>query len=277
MILLDFGSQDLGGNSVLDGDYLTMLGSSDKLMSGEYEALERLQAELELYDDPNRPEEVAEQITVESHMIEEEVCDVSGTTTSNSEEIENVKDEIDESESQFDANIITQIKSEHKDEEQENGIISFKQKLQLPEIISVGSSSSAIKRSAPQGSVQGNPQSKKSVGINFNNIIIRNICIMNTFFFQLLTKVMVNTIPSTSTGRNTQQILLNVPIGQRSQIGSTRTITLTQARQMGLLAPGCRLQPVASNTNSTQNKVCHNFMTVIKNYSLLESLIFLNP
>lgn len=68
---------------------------------------------------------------------------------------------------------------------------------------------------------------------------------------------MVNTIPSTSTGRNsTQQILLNVPIGQRPQLAATRTITLTQARQMGLLAPGCRLQPVTPNTSNTQNKVC---------------------
>jgi len=70
--------------------------------------------------------------------------------------------------------------------------------------------------------------------------------------------MMVNTIPSTSTGRNTQQILLNVPIGQRSQISSTRTITLTQARQMGLIAPGCRLQPVTPNTNPTHNKVYLN-------------------
>lgn len=69
---------------------------------------------------------------------------------------------------------------------------------------------------------------------------------------------MVNTVPSTSTGRNTQQILLNVPIGQRQPLGSTRTITLTQARQMGLLAPGCRLQPVTSNSNTVQNKVYHN-------------------
>jgi len=66
---------------------------------------------------------------------------------------------------------------------------------------------------------------------------------------------MVNTLPSTSTGRSTQQILLNVPIGQRPQLGSTRTITLTQARQMGLIAPGCRLQPVTSNPSTTQNKV----------------------
>lgn len=83
---------------------------------------------------------------------------------------------------------------------------------------------------------------------------------------------MVNTLPNTSTGRNTQQIVLNVPIGQRSQLGSTRTITLTQARQMGLLASGCRLQPVTSNTNTTtQNKVCYNLM--IKNYSLKLNLI----
>lgn len=77
-------------------------------------------------------------------------------------------------------------------------------------------------------------------------------------FLQLLTQVMVNTIPSTSTGRNSKQILLNVPIGQRPQLGCTRTITLTQARQMGLLAPGCRLQPVKPNTSTTQNKVCFN-------------------
>jgi len=64
-------------------------------------------------------------------------------------------------------------------------------------------------------------------------------------------------IPTTSTGRN-QQIVFNVPIGQRPQLGSTRTITLTQARQMGLLAPGCRLQTVTSSSNVTQNKVCDN-------------------
>lgn len=62
-------------------------------------------------------------------------------------------------------------------------------------------------------------------------------------------------IPSTSTGRN-KQIVFNVPIGQRPQPGSTRTITLSQARQMGLLAPGCRLQPITSSSNVTQNKVC---------------------
>lgn len=67
---------------------------------------------------------------------------------------------------------------------------------------------------------------------------------------------MVNSLPSTSTGRNAQQILLNVPIGQRPQLGSTRTITLMQARQMGLLASG-RLQHVPSNSNTTQNKVCY--------------------
>lgn len=77
---------------------------------------------------------------------------------------------------------------------------------------------------------------------------------------------MVNTIPSTSTGRGTQQILLNVPIGSRPQLGSTRTITLSQARQMGLLAPGCRLQPVTPSTNSTQNKV---FIIYYKTYTLV--------
>jgi len=70
---------------------------------------------------------------------------------------------------------------------------------------------------------------------------------------------MVNTLPSTSTGRSSQQFLLNVPIGQRPQLSSTtRTITLTQARQMGLIAPGCRFQPVTSNPSTTQNKVCYN-------------------
>jgi len=66
---------------------------------------------------------------------------------------------------------------------------------------------------------------------------------------------MVNTISSTSTGRSTQQFLLNVPIGQRPPVGTTRTITLTQARQMGIITSGCRLQPVTSNANTTQNKV----------------------
>lgn len=66
---------------------------------------------------------------------------------------------------------------------------------------------------------------------------------------------MVNTLPSTSTGRSTQQILLNVPIGQRPQLGPTRTIKVTQVRQMNVLTPGCRLQPVTSSS-ITQNKVC---------------------
>lgn len=79
---------------------------------------------------------------------------------------------------------------------------------------------------------------------------------------------MLNTIPtgipSTSTGRSAQQIVFNVPIGQRPQLGSTRTITLSQARQMGLITPGCRLQPVNSNTNTTQNKVCNNIKFLLQ-------------
>lgn len=71
-------------------------------------------------------------------------------------------------------------------------------------------------------------------------------------------------IPSTSTGRSTQQIVFNMPIGQRPQLGSTRTITLSQARQMGLITPGCRLQPVNSNTNTTQNKVCDNLIFLLQ-------------
>ncbi|CAH1714236.1 protein lin-54 homolog [Aphis gossypii] len=227
----DFDSQDLSGPSVLDGDYLTMLSSSDKLMSGEFEALERLQAELDLFDDPNRTEEIVEQMAVENHLdlIEEEVCSDAGDATRIKDEIESESELIEDSvPPQLTA---TQIKLEAVDLD-EDEIVSLKQSQShsKSEMLSV-SSSSAIKRSAPQ-TLHGNQQSKKP----------------------LLTKVMVNTLPSTSTGRNTQQILLNVPIGQRAQLGSTRTITLSQARQMGLLAPGCRLQHVSSNPNTAQNK-----------------------
>ncbi|XP_022169169.1 protein lin-54 homolog [Myzus persicae] len=227
----DFDSQDLSGPSVLDGDYLTMLSSSDKLMSGEYEAIERLQAELDLFDDPNRTEEVVEQMAVENHLdlIEEEVCSFTEDEIRIKEEIalENLINEANNQPQLTES----QIKLETIDLD-EDEIVTLKQSQShsQSEMLSVGSSS-GIKRSAPQN-MHGNQQPKKP----------------------LLTKVMVNTLPSTSTGRNTQQILLNVPIGQRPQLGSTRTITLTQARQMGLLTPGCRLQTVTSNSSTTQNK-----------------------
>lgn len=170
--ILDFDSQDLGGSSVLDGDYLTMLGSSDKLMSGEFEALERLQAELDLFDDPNRPEEIVEQMTVENHLdiIEEEVC-IDTSDSLISEETSISKDEIIiDSESEPESSVqvdepqhIQHIKSEPVVAEQENIVVTLKQP-QLhshPEIISV-SSSNATKRSAPS-STQGSQQSKKPV------------------------------------------------------------------------------------------------------------------
>ncbi|XP_060880821.1 protein lin-54 homolog [Metopolophium dirhodum] len=229
----DFDSQDLSGPSVLDGDYLTMLSSSDKLMSGEYEAIERLQAELDLFDDPNRTEEIVEQMAVENHLdlIEEEVCSYGGDVTGMKDGLVLESQLIDEASVQPQLLTDSQIKLETIDLD-EDEIVTLKQSQShsQSEMLSV-SSSSAIKRSAPQN-LHGNQQSKKP----------------------LLTKVMVNTLPSTSTGRSTQQILLNVPIGQRPQLGSTRTITLTQARQMGLLTPGCRLQPVTSNPSTTQNK-----------------------
>lgn len=159
---LDFDSHDLSSSSVLDGEYITMLSSSEKLMSGDYDALERLQAELELFNNnPNQPEEVAEQITVETHTIDEEV---SGATITpiKKKPIENIKDEIEESGNEYDPDNIIQIKSEPKVEQQENVVLTVKTtQPQYPEIISVGSSG-ATKRSAPS-SIQGNPQSKKSV------------------------------------------------------------------------------------------------------------------
>ncbi|XP_050429417.1 protein lin-54 homolog isoform X2 [Adelges cooleyi] len=226
----DFDSQDLGGSSVLDSDYLTMLSSSDKLMSGEFEALERLQAELDLFDDPNRPEEIVEQMAVENHLdlIEEEVCSDTGDTVSDTESTSKTKESESEIITSTQPQVIEcQTVDEHKSESskllQENIIVTLKQ----PEVVTV---QSATKRSAP--TLPTDQQSKKP----------------------LLTKVMVNTVPSLSTGKGAQQILLNVPIGQRPQLGTTRTITLTQARQMGLLTPGCRLQPVTSNSNTLQNK-----------------------
>lgn len=170
IFFLDFDSQDLGGSSVLDGDYLTMLGSSDKLMSGEFEALERLQAELDLFDDPNRPEEIVEQMAVENHLdiIEEEVClDTSGSMIC--DETSHVKDEIIiDSESEPESSVQVD-ESQHTQQmklgpvEQENVVITLKQPQSHsnPENISVNSSN-ATKRSAPP-CTQGNQQSKKPV------------------------------------------------------------------------------------------------------------------
>lgn len=167
---LDFDSQDLGGSSVLDSDYLTMLGSSDKLMSGEFEALERLQAELDLFDDPNRPEEIVEQMAVENHLdLIEEVCSDTGDNLI-SEETVNVKEEVESEgeQSELDTSVqpqvseplIQQIKIEPSDDEQEN-VVTLKQSQSQSEIISAGNSGTS-KRSAPP-SVQENQQSKKSV------------------------------------------------------------------------------------------------------------------
>lgn len=150
---------------MLDSDYLTMLSSSDKLMSGEFEALERLQAELDLFDDPNRPEEIVEQMTVENHLdlIEEEVCSDTGDVMI-CEESENTKEEVVVLESELQASVKPQatesqvIKQIKVEPDQEDVVVTLKQP--QSEIVSV-SSSSATKRSAP--SVQGNQQSKKSV------------------------------------------------------------------------------------------------------------------
>jgi len=148
---------------MMDGDYLTMLSSSDKLMSGEYEAIERLQAELDLFDDPNRTEEIVEQIDVENHLdfIEEEVCSYAG-------DVPGIKDElILESQLIDEASIQPQltepyIKLETIDLE-EDEIVTLKQSQSYSqsEMLSV-SSSNAIKRSAPQ-TLHGNQQSKKPV------------------------------------------------------------------------------------------------------------------
>jgi len=153
----------LSGPSVLDGDYLTMLSSSDKLMSGEYEAIERLQAELDLFDDPNRTEEIVEQIDVENHldMIEEEVCSYAG-------DVPGIKDELVlESELIDEASIQPQLTESHIKLEtidlEEDEIVTLKQSQShsQSEMLSV-SSSNAMKRSAPQ-TLHGNQQSKKPV------------------------------------------------------------------------------------------------------------------
>lgn len=160
---LDFDSQDLSGPSVLDGDYLTMLSSSDKLMSGEYEAIERLQAELDLFDDPNRPEEIVEQMAVENHLdlIEEEVCSFTGDMTGMKDGLVLENQLIDEASVQPKLTE-SQIKLETIDLD-EDEIVTLKQSQShsQSEMLSV-SSSSAIKRSAPQN-LHGNQQSKKPV------------------------------------------------------------------------------------------------------------------
>jgi len=137
-----------------------MLSTSDKLMSGEFEALERLQAELDLFDDPNRTEEIVEQMAVENHLdlIEEEVCSDAGDVTRIKDEMESESELIEDSvPSHLTA---TQIKLEALDEDE---IVSLKQSQShsKSEMLSV-SSSSAIKRSAPL-TVHGNQQSKKPV------------------------------------------------------------------------------------------------------------------
>lgn len=148
---------------MLDSDYLTMLSSSDKLMSGEFEALERLQAELNLFDDPNRPEEIVEQMAVESQLdLIEEVCSDTGDNMI-SEETVSMKEEVVEIESESDDSIQPQS-SESLDIQQlkidqDNVVVTLKQS--RSEIISV-SNSGTTKRSAPP-SVQGNQPSKKSV------------------------------------------------------------------------------------------------------------------
>lgn len=154
-----------------------MLGSSDKLMSGEFEALERLQAELDLFDDPNRPEEIVEQMTVENHLdiIEEEVC-IDTSDPMISEETSHIKDEIIiDSESEPESNSVQVDEPQHTRQiktgpvEQENVVVTLKQPKSHshPEIITVGNSN-ATKRSAPP-CTQGNQQSKKPVrSYNYN-------------------------------------------------------------------------------------------------------------
>lgn len=159
----------MGGSSVLDSDYLTMLSSSDKLMSGEFEALARLQAELDLFDDPNRTEEIVEQITVENHLdlIEEEVgSDIGDTMSGDMTQIVKVDDNI-EATVKPQASKTQVIRSNKKDiinSEEENVIVTLKQP--QSEMLSI-SSSNATKRSAPS-SIQDNQQSKKSVILNYN-------------------------------------------------------------------------------------------------------------
>lgn len=158
----------MGSSSVLDSDYLTMLSSSDKLMTGEFEALARLQAELDLFDDPNRNEEVVEQITVENHLdlIEEEVCSDTGDSITE-EMVKNIKVEVVSNDNleatvmpkTTETQVIRTIKKEPIDSEDENVVVTLKPP--QSEILSI-SNSNATKRSAPP-SVHDNQQSKKAV------------------------------------------------------------------------------------------------------------------
>jgi hypothetical protein len=147
-----------------------MLSSSDKLMSGEFEALERLQAELDLFDDPNRTEEIVEQMDVENHLdlIEEEVCSDTGDAIA-SEDLGKIKEEIIERVDDNQDNISikenneTQILEQIKVEPVEEEVITLKQpQANLQSEIVTVSSASGTKRSAPISS-QGSQQSKKSV------------------------------------------------------------------------------------------------------------------
>lgn len=141
-----------------------MLSSSDKLISGEFEALERLQAELDLFDDPNRPEEIVEQMVVDNDidLIEEEVCSEAGDAMI-SEVTENIKDEIIDLDSEIEDSVQTSVNdsNEIKSELLETAeVVTLSQSHSQSEI-STGSST-ATKRSAPS-SVPGIPQPKKSV------------------------------------------------------------------------------------------------------------------
>lgn len=139
-----------------------MLSSSDKLISGEFEALERLQAELDLFDDPNRPEEIVEQMVVDNDidLIEEEVCSDADAEALIS--VVNAKDEIIDLDSEVEDCVQPKdSKDEIKSVSVENEeVITLGQSHSQSEI-STGSST-AIKRSAPS-SVQEISQPKKSV------------------------------------------------------------------------------------------------------------------
>jgi len=132
-------------------------------MSSEYEAIERLQAELDLFDDPNRTEEVVEQMGVENHLdlIEEEVCSYAGDGSEIKDELVLENQLIDEASIQPQLTE-SQIKLEAIDSE-EDEIVTLKQSLShsQSEMLSV-SSSNAMKRSAPQN-LHENQQPKKPV------------------------------------------------------------------------------------------------------------------
>lgn len=173
-----------------------MLSSSDKLMSGEFEALERLQAELDLFDDPNRTEEIVEQMDVENHidLIEEEVCSDTGDAITN-EDLNSIKQEVivldDDNHETFDnfdkKDIEIQAIEQMKVESVDSEVVTLQQPLEhlQTEIVTI-SSSSGTKRSAPSIS-QENQQSKKSV--RYNNIIILIIIITFSCFFSYLAQL----------------------------------------------------------------------------------------